>query len=216
MTEVWNSMQVRRQGSNRTGSLGGFFTFGGSDIYGISNNHVLANFNNCSVGDPICKTGSSTIIGTLQYWVKLNSVKNFLDIALFKLTPDITPYWDIEGNVAYPGGIRKGFHGEEIYMMRNNGNVRKGMITQVTVSEAITFTFSGNQYPFKSLTEIQPLDGQPFSIEGESGSLIFSENHDVLGVLMGTLVDGSKSYYVPFVNGKVGINTIYNLQVWHP
>lgn len=213
---IRNSIQICRKGSNKGGALGGFFTFGGKDIYGISNNHVLANFNNCKVGDTICRAGSDLVVGLLDYWIKLNREKNFLDIALFKLSPSIRPYWDLQGKASYPGNIRKGLEGEKVYMIRNSGQIKEGRITRLVVDNEIIFTLLGRQYPFRSLTEIEPLYSQPFSVEGESGSLIFSEDNDVLGILMGTLYNGSKSYYVPFVNGAVGINAVYNLQVWQP
>lgn len=213
---ISSSTQICRQGATEGGALGGFFTFGGADIFGISNNHVLANFNNCAVGDKICMAGSGIVIGSLQYWVRLNDINNYLDIALFKLDPGIFPRWKILGNTVYPHSIRRGVDGEKVYMLKNDGSFKEGMISTLFIDEPINFSFSNKDFPFTGLTEIEPINGEPFSIEGESGSLIFSEGHDILGVLIGSLIDGSKSYYVPFVNGKVGIKALYNLQFWRP
>ena len=213
---IGNSMQVCGQGAKKVGTLGGFFTFGGKDIFGISNNHVLANFNNCQVGDKICKAGSSIVVGTLQYWVKLNNASNYLDVALFRLSPGIDPYWNIKGSTSYPGNIREAIEGETVYMIKNNGSVKEGKISRRFLTEEITFMLSGSNYPFIGLIEIEALYDSPFSLEGESGSLIFSEEGDVLGLLVGTLVDGSKSYCIPFIHHTVGINAVYPLRVWQP
>ena len=216
MTIINNSMQICRQGATEAGSLGGFFTFGGKDIFGISNNHVLANFNECSVGDKIYKSGSQMMIGTLQYWIKLNDQKNYLDVALFKLAPGILPCWNIPGSTVAPGIIRSGTPGEKVYIVKNDGTKKGGEISTLFISNMITFTLSGNAFPFTGLTEITPLGGQPFSVEGESGSVIFSESHDILGILIGTIEDGSRSYYVPFIHDNMGIKAVYNLKVWKP
>lgn len=216
MTTIYNSMQIYRQGAFEAGSLGGFFTFGSNDIFGISNNHVLANFNDCSVGDKICKGGSELVIGTLEYWIKLNNQKNYLDVALFKLAAGILPCWTIPGSRVAPGIIRTGINREKVYIVKNDGTKKEGEISALFIGNTITFSLSGNAFPFTGLTEITPLGGQPFSDEGESGSVIFSEGHDVLGILIGTIKDGSKSYYVPFIHDNVGIKAVYNLKVWKP
>lgn len=213
---IYNSMQICRKGAKQAGAIGGFFAFGGKDIFAISNNHVLANFNNCSVGDQICQAGSGIVIGTLQYWIKLNALKNYLDIALFKLSPGVSPYWKIPGSAVSPGSIREAMDNEDVYMVRNDGSVKRGKITGLYSSDEIVFTISGKKFPFTGITEIEALHDPPFSIEGESGSLVFSNEHDILGVLIGAIKDGSKSYYVPFVHGEVGIIDIYDLQVWQP
>ena len=216
MITINNSMQVCRQGAIEAGSLGGFFTFGGKDVFGISNNHVLANLNDCSVGDKIFKAGSQVMIGTLQCWIKLNEQRNYLDVALFKLAADVLPCWNVRGSTIAPGIIRKGIPGEKVYMVKNDGSSIEGEISTLFIDDTITFMLSGNAFPFTGLTEITPLGGQPFSIAGESGSIIFSEDHDILGILIGTIADGSKSYYVPFIHDNVGIKAVYNLHIWKP
>lgn len=215
-TMIYNGMQICRQGALEAGTLGGFFTFGGKDIFAISNNHVIADLNNCSVGDPIFKAGSEVQIGTLQYWIKLNYKKNYLDVALFKILPEVKPWWKLPGAKIYPDSIEEGVEGQTVYMVKNDGSIKKGEISTLFIDEEIIFTHSGKNFPFTGLTEIKPLGGKPFSIPGESGSLVFNEDDNVLGVLIGTKKDQSKSYYVPFIHDNVGIDEKYQLEIWKP
>lgn len=216
-TMIYNGMQICRKGAVEAGTLGGFFTFGGKDIFAISNNHVIADLNNCSVGDPIFKAGSQVKIGTLQYWIKLNYKKNYLDIALFKISPDVKPWWKLpETSVIYPDSIEEGVENQIVYMIKNDGSIKKGKISTLFIDEEIIFMHSGKKFPFTGLTEINPLDGGPFAIPGESGSLVFSEDHNVLGVLIGTKSDQSRSYYVPFIHENLGIDEKYQLEIWKP
>ncbi|WP_337965999.1 hypothetical protein [uncultured Flavobacterium sp.] len=213
-TVIYNTMQICREGALEAGTLGGFFTFGGKDVFAISNNHVIANLNNCSVGDAIFQAGSDVQIGTLQYWIKLNNQKNYLDIALFKLLPDIEPCWKLPGKIIYPPSIEQGVEEQIVYIIKNNGSIRKGKVSTLFIDEEIIFTHSGRNFPFTGLTEVDPLEGRPFSIPGESGSLIYDEDYNVLGVLIGANQDKSKSYYVPFIHDNLGIDAKYELEIW--
>lgn len=220
MSFIYNGMQILRRGTTNSGTLGGFFTFGGNEIFGISNNHVLANFGFCEVGDFICRAGSDIVVGSLQCWVKLDlSQSNYLDIALFKLAPDVKPYWRMPfSHNSSPGNIRLAEEGESVYMVANNGSIKTGIINQLFTDEDLNVDLNGNNLRFLGLTEVLSTSGIPFSVQGESGSLVFGSNNDLLGILMGSSKNNSSlSYYVPFIHQNLGICAVYpNIRVWNP
>lgn len=221
MSDIYNGMRIIRRGTTNPGTLGGFFTFGGDEIFGISNNHVLANLGQCKMGDKICKSGSQIVVGSLQCWIDINSDStNYLDVALFKLAPDARPYWRmLLDDKTVPREIRMAEEGERVYMVTNNGSNKQGIVSQLFIDKEYLVSLGDNEYAFTGLSEVTSLSGSPFSEPGESGSLVFSiANNDVLGVLMGTNENNkARSYYVPFVHDNLGICAVYpSIEVWNP
>ena len=186
------------------GSVGGFFTFpNAATIYGISNNHVIAGLNSGKVDDPIFDRQNRQI-GQLKFWLTLNGggVTNFLDAALFEYTGPTPPVWRILGNAApKPFDFIEPRLDGHVYMMREDNTARLGRITDPQTSAVINFQLSGQHFSFSNLIEIVALDGRPFSNPGDSGNIILSSTHNIVGLLLGAATGGAKSYAMPFVDG---------------
>lgn len=203
-----NNIKIRRDGICGAGSLGGFFTMPGRDaVYGISNNHVLANLNSCAVGDQIRRADTNEQIATLSHWVPLSIMNekntiNQIDMALCKLTPGLQPAWQIDDSmITKPAGYIEPRQFGFVYMKLEDGSVRRGKIMKSFINHVMQFDLCGKPFLFTKLIEIAPTDGRPFSDPGNSGSIILSSSHLIVGLLLGANSDATKSYAVPFVDG---------------
>lgn len=203
-----NNTKIRRDGICGTGSVGGFFSMGGTAArYGISNNHVVANLNNCHVGDPIHSDDLDQQIGTLSHWIPLKGRNetdkiNYFDMGLFKLDPAIELSWQMGNDtIAKPAGFIEPRAEGNVYMMIGNGSSKKGKITKSYINHVMEFDLCGKPFLFTKLIEIAPLEGSSFSVPGDSGSIILSSSHYIVGLLLGTNSDATRSYAVPFVEG---------------
>lgn len=80
-----NNSSIYRDPALGFGCVGGFFRFPAQNtIYGISNNHVIADFNNCQVGDPVFDIDNQQV-GGLTHWISLDRRGiNYIDAALFE------------------------------------------------------------------------------------------------------------------------------------
>lgn len=203
-----NNTKIKRDGNCGIGSVGGFFSMPGMPArYGISNNHVVANLNNCRVGDPIQSDHPDQQIGTLSHWIPLKGRNeadkiNYFDMGLFKLDPGIELSWRMENNtVSRPAGFIEPRAEGYVYMMLDDGSCKKGRITKSYINHLMEFDLCGSPFLFTKLIEIAPLEGSHFSVPGDSGSIILSSSHYIVGLLLGTNSDATRSYAVPFVEG---------------
>jgi hypothetical protein len=209
--------QIYHNAARGAGSLGGFFTFGDNDIFALSNNHVIADANNCRVGDPIYKSGSKIQIGTVYCWITLDPKNmNYIDIALAKLDSSMQPLWRMPQGVVQPAGFAEAADGTPVYMVLSDRRINTGIVSRQSIDFPIEFNFGNIIFPFTSLIEIRSIDGGSFSVPGDSGSIIFDNSHNVIGVLIGTSADTTKSYAIPFINGDTGIKSVYDLEIWQP
>ena len=153
------------------GTLGGIFTRANdTHVYGLSNNHVIANFNNGNKGDTILHPDLG-VIGTLFNWFTLLAPPqvNYMDAALVQLDPKYQAQWHpprpATGQWMHPNvGMRV---------------VKNGYASQTTHG-VITFiggqgsaALSGRTFNFSGIIEIQGLEGH-FSDHGDSGSVVLS------------------------------------------
>lgn len=214
-----SSTEIYAHDSTGFGIVGGFFNLGGN-VCGISNNHVIANFNNCFKKDAVFLSGgpdANTKVGALQTWVTLDSADvNYLDIALFRVDSTLTTQWMMPDGVDAPAGFDTAIDNQSIYMMRSNNTQRRGQVSTARISDHnIQFGVHGKVFTFTSLIEIQSIDDSPFSIDGQSGSIIFSDAHAILGVLLGASPGGNVSYALPFINDVdgTGILDVYDLSI---
>jgi hypothetical protein len=104
MSRLYHNSSVFRSPVGYQGKVGGFFTFPGEAgcIFGISNNHVIADINRCSEDDPIAVPGGG-IVGSLYAWIRLDlHADNTLDLAFFKLSAGVAPIWNMPGGLTRP------------------------------------------------------------------------------------------------------------------
>jgi lysozyme family protein len=183
----------------------------------LSNNHVLANVNDCKAGDPIYQPGPmdlkalglapspATQIGILEQWVPIDfSADNVVDCATA---------WCV------PGDVRKDFiqqkAGQWSYFTVSNTPINaaaeslvgktgrttqltSGRITDVNASISVRYE-NGRVANFRDQITIVGNDGRAFSDGGDSGSLIWTWNEARSPV--GLLFAGGRDY--TFAN-KIG------------
>jgi hypothetical protein len=165
-----------------TGSLSLIVEHDGT-LRGVSNNHVIARFDNAAAGDPIVQPGPSDAsigapVGHLATMTPLSrSAPNTVDIADFDLAPGIAANNHVatEGSVVAATGLTPA----ELV----NTDVRKaGRTTGITHGSITAFnTVADIWYPgrvkirFEDLLEITTTGAGPFSAPGDSGGLVYRE-----------------------------------------
>lgn len=153
------------------GTLGGIFTRANdTHIYGLSNNHVIANFNHANDGDPIFHNIHGEV-GKLFNWLTLLDFPqiNYIDAALVRLSTQHLPLWNAprpsSGQWLAPQVgmqvVKRGFATDERY-----GVIR-------LVNGEASAGWSGRNYFFSGIIEIEGID-HPFSTGGDSGSVVLS------------------------------------------
>jgi lysozyme family protein len=154
----------------------------------LSNNHVLANENNCTAGDAIHQPGPMDQpapprdpIGILERWVPLdfNGGDNYVDCATAWCVPNAVrkefirqnagawSYFSVAAQpIAATSGLQVGKSGRTTQL--TSGRV-------VDVNASITVGYgNGKTANFKDQITVAGNDGRPFSSGGDSGSLIWT------------------------------------------
>jgi hypothetical protein len=166
----------------------------------LSNNHVLANVNDCEAGDAIHQPGPLDLkpllpspasqIGILERWIPLDfSGDNYVDCATA---------WCIPGNAGAANLVRKDFiqqkAGQWSYFTVSNkpidavsgllvgksgrtSQLTSGRIADVNVSISVAYE-NGKVANFKDQMTIVGEGGRPFGAGGDSGALIWTWNDD--------------------------------------
>jgi hypothetical protein len=163
------------------GTLGCFVRKGGGERFVLSNNHVLADENKGRRGDPIFQPASydngksSDAVGVLGNFVRLRRQKNEVDCALCKLEPGIEhEATRLFGGRPLQGVTREPPEDQEIVekIGRTTGKTR-GRITAFEVDDVVVHYDLGDLH-FHNSIEIESTGSRPFSLGGDSGSLIYT------------------------------------------
>jgi hypothetical protein len=165
----------------------------------LSNNHVLANANDCKAGDPIHQPGPmdnnnppspDTQIGILEQWVALDFTSGDLNYV------DCATCWCVPGSANTPNVVRKDFIRQDAgawsYFNVSGTPVdpvldmivgKTGRTTQLTtgriheINASISVGYeNGKVANFRDQVSIVGNDGRAFSDGGDSGSLIWTFN----------------------------------------
>jgi len=193
------------------GTLGGFVRRPGTDgLLVLSNNHVLANSDAATEGDPALQPGvadGGTVgdrIGTLTAFVRMSADPgNLVDAAVAALDPGVEA--DPAG---YPGGALLGTVAavddvdpdEEVEKVGRTTGHTRGRVTAVEV-DGVGVQYDDGVHTFDDQVEIEGLTGA-FSAGGDSGSVIWrSRDRAPVGLLFaGSTVGGSAGGGVTFAN----------------
>ena len=178
------------------GTIGCLVTKGHA-LFILSNNHVLANVNRASIGDPILQPGPfdggrvpADVIAKLSEYIPINfAAPNEVDCAIAQTSPSlVTP-----GNKCFAVGSPH-------QRCRLNLLVRKcgrttqftrGRITDCNATVRVGYGPAGTAV-FRNQIIIQSLTAGPFSRPGDSGSLIVTDRRRPVGLLFA----GSASHTV--------------------
>ncbi|WP_052566657.1 hypothetical protein [Candidatus Magnetobacterium casense] len=154
---------------------------GNSRLFILSNNHVLANCNNTSVGDHILQPAKADggriqdhTIATLSSFVPINfRAYNYLDCAIAEVLSD-----NIVSNVVeYYGQIGKAITECSMnFLVKKCGRTTEFTHGRVTGCNAtMRIDLNGIDVIFKDQIMVESTTSAPFSQPGDSGSLIVTE-----------------------------------------
>lgn len=176
------------------GTLGGFVTRpgGAADTARVlSNNHVLANENRGRPGDAVLQPGPADggqrrrdRVGSLARFVRLRPSGNRVDAAVADLDGGIEYYYDwLEGLGAIAGVRHEPLDaGERVFKLGRTTGLTEGRVSAIEV-DALQVGFETGDRLFDSQIEIAPAGGRPFSLGGDSGSLIVDGRRRAVGLL---------------------------------
>jgi hypothetical protein len=166
----------------------------------LSNNHVLANENIGATGDPVLSPGAkyggqlpSDVVGHLDRVVTLKLDGNLVDAATAVLTdpagcqPGVLPkLGPLTGSYV---DVRKRL---TVAKIGRASGITYGRITGVTISD-FRLKYDLGQLGFDDMIEVQGMNGKPFSVNGDSGSLVVTSVDDgwqAVGIIIGGLESG--------------------------
>jgi hypothetical protein len=180
--------------SHRTaGTLGCFVQVNGqAEPCILSNNHVLADENRAPLGKPVLQPGPfdggispGDVVATLSRFEPLNaSGKNLVDAAVATLRFGISAdFGALAGLGRLDGARAEPLEGEEIvFKIRRTTSLTRGRVSAFEIDD-VWVRYDLGVIGFDRQIEIAPLDGNPFSLGGDSGSVIVDEGMRAVGLL---------------------------------
>jgi Uncharacterized protein conserved in bacteria (DUF2272)/N-acetylmuramoyl-L-alanine amidase len=183
----------------------------------LSNNHILANCNDCAAGDAIHQPGRADLlpnatltaanqIGVLEQWVPIDfaGAPNYVDCATAWCWPDrvrkdfIRPasgLWSYFNVGAQPVAAAQDM---QVGKTGRTTQLTTGGVVDVNASISVSYG-DGKVANFRDQVTITGAEGRPFSDGGDSGSLIWT--WDGIRAPVGLLFAGGRDY--TFAN-KIG------------
>lgn len=157
----------------------GFGTFGGyvghqQGIWGISNNHVIADNNNPTGRIEILNRGQQ-LIGNLNSFQPLviPPIFNQMDVALFNPGSYQMPPQDQNWYLYVASDVNPG---DRVVKVGARTGRTEGIITSVFAAEKVNYGGTLGILQFNNCLVIQGVNGNPFSLPGDSGSLVYRES----------------------------------------
>ena len=175
---------IKRQDTNEFGTIGGWFKMSadrnGNAIdsnwnFGLSNNHVIGECGNGAPNDVLTDVNGQTI-GLLYDVAHLDpNGSNDIDMAIFKVQEGLDLVW----NPVRPVGWTGAQIGYNVYKQGAKTGYTEGEIIGIGDIRA---NLCGVTYWFSDILIIKGKNGE-FSSEGDSGSLVMTANHHMVGLL---------------------------------
>lgn len=203
------------------GTLGGFVRQrSGNKAEGLlSNNHVLANENNAAKKDPIVQPGpddggkkAKDTVALLDKFVRLKKTSaNLVDAATALLVDDIEYYYEwLTGSAVRLKGVRKTRlkEDEPVFKIGRTTGLTRGFISAVEIDD-LAVDYDMGEIMFDDQIEIVPSGNKPFSLGGDSGSLIIDEDGRAVALLFcGNDVDATYATALPKVLDALDVDLI--------
>ncbi len=218
-SDAWNRHRVRplrigssiSHGNVTAGTLGCFVRDDRGNVHILSNNHVIANSNDASVGDKICQPGTydggrleTDTIAELSQFIRIVDTGNLVDAATAgPVNGTFDPI-----TVHEKLGILRGMYdadiepGDPVAKFGRTTGVTLGRVTAVEVDN-VQVGYPNGVYTFNSQIEIEGMDGTPFCQGGDSGSMVISDDGTSDRRAVGLLFAGGSrpgGKYVTYVN----------------
>ncbi len=205
---------------SNAGTLGCFVKRkSGSAMFVLSNNHVLANGNTGRRGDVIVQRGPSDggepatdRIGSLQAHKKIRRKNNNVDGAIAKLDADLVA--DVSRlrdlGALKPMRTRQLVLHETVFKIGRTSGITKGRVSALEMDE-LEVGYDFGSASFDDQIEIEPHPDQmgPFSVPGDSGSLVVDAEMRPIGLLFaGNSVDLSYCNPIDIVLSQFKIDIV--------
>ena len=193
------------------GTLGGFVSVSGRDgTFMLSNNHVLANVDRATSGDPVLQPGpidnlspTQLIAGRFETAVPLDSNNpNTVDCAIARVEPDI----DVEPRVLWNVGSLTGTAepydsaSDLVFKIGRTTGLSWGRISAIEL-DPLHIRMDSTIHAFDNQIEVEGLGRSPFSRPGDSGSLVVDTQYRAIGLLFaGSTAGGRNGKGLTYVN----------------
>lgn len=157
----------------------------------LSNNHVLADENKAKKGASIVQPASADggqagkdRVGSLVKFVRLRKRHNLVDAAVADLVEGVEYYYEFLEGLGSIRGVRTDLPeiGEVVYKVGRTTGLTKGRISAVEM-DALWVDYDMGSLQFDQQLEIEPAGKEPFSLSGDSGSLIVDSRRKAIGLL---------------------------------
>jgi hypothetical protein len=158
----------------------------------LSNNHVLADENRASLGEPVLQPGPldggtspGDDVAVLSKFEPLNSTgSNLIDAAVAALREGIPADFDTLDGLGTLNGVRsEPLEGDEVvFKLGRTTGLTRGRVSAFEIDD-VWVRYDLGVIGFDRQIEIAPLDGNPFSLGGDSGSVIVDEEMRAVGLL---------------------------------
>jgi hypothetical protein len=206
----------------------GFFVEDQDAYYILSNNHVLANVNQGQPGDLVVQAGpldggksKKDIVAVLDRFVPISITRsNLVDCAIAAILPDQTfyPWWSdaVNGQVRKVRQITEEDLGQPVSKVGRTTGVTHGTISVIEI-DRLPVDMGEPGAPkvasFSDQFEIIGDNGVPFSLGGDSGSLIIDANSIAVGLLFAggaddNGVDLTFANHIETVLSKLGVTLV--------
>lgn len=201
------------------GTLGCFVSDGGREDLILSNNHVLANENHAAKGDSIVQPGKvdggnghRDRVARLEKFVRLKTTRpNVLDCATARLEEDLEYYFDWLEGLGPIAGIRQGplDEDEPVFKVGRTTGLTEGVISALEVDD-LEVEYDDGDLRFDDQLEIAPAGNEPFSLGGDSGSLIVDGDRKAVGLLFaGNDEDATYANPIQSVLDALGVSLVF-------
>ncbi|NND98600.1 MAG: hypothetical protein HKN47_14865 [Pirellulaceae bacterium] len=200
------------------GTLGCFVTKGNDEDFILSNNHVLANENNARVGANILQPGdadggrnSRDKVGDLAKFIRLRRRGNLVDCAMASIDEDIEYFFNELESLGPIRGVRTDplEDGEPVFKVGRTTGVTQGRVSAIEI-DRLRVGFDMGDIEFDSQFEIEPVGNAPFSLGGDSGSLIVDRQRKAVGLLFaGNDIDATYANEIDNVLSALGVQLVF-------
>jgi hypothetical protein len=199
------------------GTLGCLVTRDGVDDLILSNNHVLANENQGKKGDHIIQPGDfdggknpADKVGELAGFVRLKK-KNEVDCATASLVGGTEYFFNHLETLGPIKGVRNSplDEGETVYKVGRTTGVTKGKVSAIEIDK-LDVEFDMDVLEFNNQIEIEPVGSHPFSLGGDSGSLIVDSQRRAVGLLFaGNDIDATYANDIHSVLSALNVDLVF-------
>jgi hypothetical protein len=203
------------------GTLGCFVTRakeGAVDDLILSNNHVLANENLASKGDSIVQPGKidggrspRNRVGFLDRFVILKKRRNQVDAATASLAEGVEYYYNWLEGLGKIAGVRSEplDEGDRVFKFGRTTGLTEGRVSAIELDNLIVGYDIGDLH-FNDQIEIEPVGSKPFSLGGDSGSLIVDGRRRAVGLLFaGNDADATYANPIETVLDRLKVRLVY-------